>query len=101
MLSRNLQEGALVAREAHLALEDLKKVVDRALAKTRAASLDAAGLAVSKKPVGDPLSALTVAADSLHPSVLDTAISQARRKVETAVAWHKAISQRARVAGQA
>ena len=99
MLSRNMQEGVLVAREAHLALEDLKRVVDRALAKARTASQDAAGLAVSQRPVGDPLRALTVAADSLQPSVLDRAVSQARHKVETAVAWHK-ISQRARAAGQ-
>ena len=100
MLSRNMQEGVLVAREAHLALEDLKRVVDRALAKARAASLDAAGLAVSQRPVGDPLSALTVAADSLQPAVLDRAVSHARDKVETAVAWHKGISERARAGGQ-
>ena len=100
MLARNMQEGALVAREAHLALEDLKRVVDGALAKARAASLDAAGLAVSQRPGGDPLSALTVAADSLQPAVLDRAVSHARHKVETAVAWHKGIAQRERAASQ-
>jgi len=100
MLSRNMQEGALVAREAYLALEDLKKVVDRALAQTRVASLDAAGLAVSEKPVGDPLSALTVAADTLQPAVLDRAVSHARNKIEVAVSWHKGLARRARPAGQ-
>ena len=101
MLSRNMQEGALVAREAHLALENLKRVVDRALLKTRAASLDAAGLCVCQKPICDPLSALNVAADTLQPSVLDSAISEARSKIEVAVAWHKKVSQKARAAGQA
>ena len=100
MLSRDMQEGALVAREAYLALEDLKKVVERALAKTRTASLDAAGLAVSKKPLGDPLSALTVAADALQPAVLDSAVSHARNKIEVAVSWHKGLSQQTRAAGQ-
>lgn len=100
MLSRNMTEGALVAREAYLALEDLKKVVERALEKTRAASLDAAGLTVSEKPIGDPLSALTVAADTLQPEVLDRAVTHARNKIEVAVSWHKGLSQQARATGQ-
>ena len=100
MLSRNMQQGALVAREAYLALEDLKRVVERALAKTRAASLDAAGLAVSEKPIGDPLSALTVAADTLQPAVLDRVVSHARNKIEMAVSWHKSLSEQARTAGR-
>ena len=100
MLSRNMQEGALVAREAYLALEDLKKVVERALDKTRAASLDAAGLTVSKEPTGDPLSALTYAADTLQPAVLDSAVSHARNKIQMAVSWHRNLSQQARAAGR-
>jgi hypothetical protein len=88
MNSTDMQRGALVTREARLALSDLKNLVDRAAEKIHAAELEAVGVALGRRQGADPLRALRVAADTLSSPDLEAAVSQARTKMETALAWH-------------
>lgn len=55
-----MQKWALAAREAHLALLDLKKVVDEAARTTHAVELEAVHLAISPGPTRDSTTALRV-----------------------------------------
>jgi hypothetical protein len=89
MNSAKMQKGALVTREARLALSDLKNLVDSAAEKIHAAELEAVGVAVGHRPGADPLRALRVAADTLKSPDFEAAVSQARTKMETALAWHR------------
>jgi hypothetical protein len=82
------QQGAMITREAHAALRDLKILVDGAAEKIHAAELEAIGLAIGRWEHGDPLGGLRVVAETLRSPNFETAISEARVKTETAVAWH-------------
>lgn len=88
MLSSSMCKGALITREAYLALLDLRFLVETAVEKAHVAGLDTVGLTVSPQPSGDPLHALRLAAQTLQSSAFDNALAQARTKIETAVAWH-------------
>ena len=55
MKSTNMQKGALITREAHSALLDLKTLVDSATEKIHAAELEAIGLAVGHRQGAGPL----------------------------------------------
>lgn len=57
-MNTEMQKRALAAREAHLTLLDLKKVVDEAARTAHAAELEAVHLAVSPRPAGDVAAAL-------------------------------------------
>lgn len=89
MLSRNMHQGALITREAYLALLDLQSLVATAVEKAHTAGLDTAGLTVSPQALGDPLHALGIAAKTLHSSTFDTALTDARSKIDVAMAWLK------------
>lgn len=52
MLSRNMQEGALITREAYMALLTLKSVVEVAVERTRTAGFESIGFAVSPSRSG-------------------------------------------------
>lgn len=87
MLSRNMHQGALITREAYLALLDLQSLVAAAVEKAHTAGLDTVGMTVSPQPLGDPLHALRIAAQTLHSSSFDSALTDARSKIDTAMAW--------------
>jgi hypothetical protein len=87
MTAMNMYQGALIARDAHLALLNLKSLVDNVAERIRAAELDSIGLAVNPRRVGDPLTTLQIAAESLRSPDFETALSIAREKTEAAVAW--------------
>jgi len=89
MLSSGMCKGALITREAYLALLDLQSLLETAVEKAHTAGLDTVGLTVSSQATGDPLHALRVAAETLESSAFDSALSEARYKIETAMAWHK------------
>ena len=89
MLSRSTHRGALITREAYMALLDLKSMIEVATEKAHVAGLDSAGMTVSPKPLGDPLRALKVASETLQSPAFESAIAQARSKIDMAVAWHK------------
>lgn len=88
MLSSGMCKGALITREAYLALLDLRSLVDAAVEKAHVAGLDTVGLTVSSRSNEHPLNALRVAAQTLQSSIFDSALAGARTKIETAVAWH-------------
>lgn len=88
MLSRSMHKGALITREAYLALLDLQSLVERAVEKAHTAGLDTVGLTVSRQPIGDPLHALRVASQTLQATTFDSALAEARTKIEMAMAWH-------------
>ena len=89
MLSSGMCKGALITREAYLALLDLRSLVESAVEKAHKAGLDTVGLTVSPHSCGDPVCALRVAAQTLHSRTFDSALADARTKIETALAWHK------------
>ena len=92
MLSRGMHKGALVTREAYLALLDLRSIVEAAVEKAHTAGLDTAGLTVSPQPNGDPLGALRIASQTLQSETFDSALADARTKIEIAMAWHQEIT---------
>lgn len=88
MHSRGTPRGAIVTREASLALLEFKTLVDSTAEKIRAAEREAVGFAIGKRHGGDPLRALQVVAEALKSPDFEAALSQARSKTDTAVAWH-------------
>jgi hypothetical protein len=89
MLTRSLQKGSLITREAYLALLDLKSLVETAVENAHIAGLDSAGRTVSLRPMGDPLGALQAASETLQSPVFDNALADAKTKIDMAMAWHK------------
>jgi hypothetical protein len=86
MASQKMQKTVLVTRDAHQALLDLKKLVDSATQKTRVAELEAVGLAIGSSAGEDALRTLWSVAETIGSSTFDAAMSEARMKIETAVA---------------
>jgi len=81
----DMQKRALAARDAHLALLDLKKLVDEAAQKTRAAELDAVGMSINSHIDCDICTRLRVVVDHLRSANFEETLSQAREKLETAI----------------
>jgi hypothetical protein len=81
-------EGAIITRNAHVALLDLKELVDEAAEKIRVAERETIGAAIGKQAGEDPLRTLRDAAEKLQSPSLETAISRAREKVQTALDFH-------------
>lgn len=89
MVSTSMQKGALITREAHLALLNLKSLIERAVERTRAAGFETAGMAINPDLTVNPLRTLKVAADTLRSAGFENALAEARKKVEDALAWHE------------
>jgi hypothetical protein len=83
-----MRKRALAIRDAHSTLLDLKRLVDDATVTARAAELEAVSLAISPRLGGDALRTLRVAIEHLQSANFEATLSQAREKLETAVAWH-------------
>ena len=81
-------EGMLITRDAHEALAVLKKLVDHAEEKIRLAERETAAVAIGHQKDDDPLRTLRGVEDTLKSQRFETAISDARKKIETAVEWH-------------
>jgi len=81
----DMQKGALAARDAHLALLDLKRLVDEAAQRTHAAELDAVGMAISTREDRDVRTKLSTVMDRLRSPDFESALSQAREKLEAAI----------------
>ena len=82
-----LEQGALITRDAHLAILDLKKLVDSAAEKIRVAERETVGIAIGRYG-NDPLRKLRDAAETLQSPNFDSAVSLARKKIQTALDWH-------------
>jgi hypothetical protein len=83
-----MQKAALVMRDAHSAILDLKNVVDGVAREIHAAELETVGLAVGHSQGKDALKLLRTAAETLRSADFDAIVTQARSKIETAVTWH-------------
>src|ERR1700733_12812025 len=66
MSNPKLENGALITRDAHVALSELKTLVDRATEKLRTAERETIGVAIGHSHNEDPLRMLQDAAETLH-----------------------------------
>jgi hypothetical protein len=83
-MNADMRTRALAARDAHLALLELKKLVDDATQATHAAELEAVYLAVSARQGDDVRMTLKVIMDQLASPDFETTLSQIREKLGTA-----------------
>jgi hypothetical protein len=86
MYSKNMQEGATVARQASSAVIELKVLVDRTAEKIRAAERQAIGTAIGQPEGDDALRMFRGAAEDLQSADFEAALLQARAKTRAAIA---------------
>jgi hypothetical protein len=79
-----MTKRALAARDAHLALVDLKRIVDEATQSTHAAELEAVHLAFSPRAAGEVSTALRVVMERLGSANLEATLSKVRENLEVA-----------------
>jgi hypothetical protein len=84
-MNTQMQKRALAAREAHLALLDLKRVVDEAAQTTHAAELEAVHLAISPRPTGDITPQLRAVMENLGSANFETALTRVRESLQLAM----------------
>jgi hypothetical protein len=84
-MNMEMQKRALAAREAHLALLDLKKVVDEAAQTTHAAEMEAIHLAISSKTTGDISSEVLAILKCLGSTDFEATLKRVRESLETAM----------------
>jgi hypothetical protein len=84
-MNTEMQKRALAARDAHLALLDLKKVVDEAAQSTHAVELEAVHLAISPRPGADISSPLRDVLERLGSANFEAILSRARQSLHTAM----------------
>jgi hypothetical protein len=88
MSNPKLENGALITRDAHVALAELKILVDRATERLRVAERETVGVAIGHSHNEDPLRTLRDAADTLQSAKFEAAVSLAKEKMQSAVNWH-------------
>jgi hypothetical protein len=93
MSNSKLESGALITRDAHVALTELKILVDRATERLRVAERETVGVAIGHSHNEDPLQTLRDAADTLQSPKFEAAVSLAKEKMQTAVNWHLALQR--------
>jgi hypothetical protein len=84
-VNTELQKRALAARDAHLALLDLKKVVDEAVVTTHAAELEAVHLAISPRSSGEVSTTLRIVVERLASAHFEGVLMKARESLQTAI----------------
>jgi hypothetical protein len=84
-MNTEMQMRALATRDAHLALLDLKRVVDEAAQSTHAVELEAVHLAISPQPGGDISSPLRDILERLGSPNFEAILSRARQSLQTAM----------------
>ena len=84
-MNTEMQKKALAAREAHLALLDLKKVVDEATQTTHAAELEAVHLAISPRSAGDITTTLRGVIENLGSTNFESALARVRESLQLAM----------------
>jgi tRNA C32,U32 (ribose-2'-O)-methylase TrmJ len=86
MYSQNIQECAIIAREASSALLELKDLVDRTAENVRTAERQAIGMAIGRHEGVEALAVFRGVADALQSADFEAALSQARAKMQAAFA---------------
>jgi hypothetical protein len=92
MRSQRMQRAAMTARDAHLAMLDLKKIVDSATENVHVAERETTGLAIGLQ-VNDPLKTLRLVVETLRSPDFEAALSLARTKIEIAVSAYPATGE--------
>ena len=80
-----MQKRALAARDARMALLDLKRAVEEAAQTAHAAELEAVHLALSSRAVGDLSVELRSVLDLLGSADFDAALAKARQSLQNAL----------------
>jgi hypothetical protein len=80
-----LKQGALITRDAHVAVLDLKKLVDSSAQRIRIAERETVGVAIGRRLGDDPLRTLRDASETLQSPNFEAAVWLAREKMRTAV----------------
>jgi hypothetical protein len=88
MSNSKLENGALITRDAHVALAELKILVDWAAERLRTAERETVGVAIGHSRDENPLRTLQDAADALQSPKFEAAVSLAKEKMQSAVNWH-------------
>ena len=84
-MDADMQRRALAARDAHLALLDLKRAVDEAAQTTHAVELEAVHLAIRPRMDGDIASKLRSAIERLGSDAFQDSLSRARQSLQSAI----------------
>ncbi len=84
-MNTEMQKQALATRDAHLALRDLKKVVDEATQTIHAAELEAVHLAVSAGRGGDISSSLRDVLERLGSADFEATLRRVRESLQFAL----------------
>lgn len=87
-MSTELQHGAVVTRDAHVALRELKTLVDLATEKIHTAEMETIDSAMGRAPADTSRRTVVAAVEALHSPEFESALRQARAKLEAAMAWH-------------
>jgi len=80
-----MRKRALAARDAHLALLDLKKLIDEAIRTIHAAELEAVHLAISAGPRGDISSSLQDVLERLGSANFEATLERVRKSLQLAL----------------
>ena len=84
-MKNDMQRRALAARDAHMALLDLKRVVDEAARTTHCLELEAVHLAVSSRKTDDISSKLRSVLERLASADFEAALAKARQSLQMAM----------------
>ena len=84
-MKAEMQKQARAARDAHMALLDLKKLVDEAAQTTHCAELEAVHLAVSSKESGDISTTIRTVLERLGSADFEANLNKARQSLQTAL----------------
>ncbi len=84
-MTTDLQKRALATRDAHLALLELKKLVDEAAQTTHAIELEAVRSAICPRQGDDIRTRLQVVVDRLESPIFESTLMEVREKLETAL----------------
>jgi hypothetical protein len=91
MPNPELENGALITRDAHVALAELKILVDWAAERLRIAERETVGVAIGHSRDENPLRTLQDAADALQSPKFEAAVLLAKEKMQSAVNWHRGL----------
>ena len=80
-----MRKRALAARDAHLALLDLKKLIDEATRTVHAAELEAVHLAIGAGPRGDISSPLQDVLERLGSADFEATLERVRESLQLAL----------------
>jgi len=82
-MNTQIQKQVRAARDAHMALLDLKRLVDEAAQTTHCAELEAVHLAVSSNESGDISTTIRTVLERLGSPDFESSLNKARQSLQT------------------